>query len=211
MLTPVPTPNHPFLDPPVGGYNYSPCGTPNPDPAANTANPFYFNPTGSASDCFTVAANVFGNTLTFGDEPMDPHLTATQIAAGNIPKFTTELVGILPGNIPGPPLFVWTWDTTYNGSTGYAARSANLPDRPEDQPDFCPTCTGHVFITSINGVPVPEPSSLIILASSLLATLGLRRGRARVPPRSGYQSHSNAATCSRERMRAYIFIALSRL
>jgi hypothetical protein len=178
LLVPVP-PNQAFLDPPVSGYSYNPCGINAPfSTAAATANPFYYspNPNISPSDCFTVAAHVAGNTLKFGDEPMDRQLTATQIAAGEFPTFTTDLVGVLPGNITGPPLFEWTWNTTFNGSTGSASRSANEPGQELDP---CATCTGHVTITSINGVPVPEPSPFIAFTSSVLAILGFRWTAAR--------------------------------
>lgn len=171
LLTPVPVPDPPFLDPPPTGFSYSPCGS--PSPAAAAANPFYFDPTGSASDCFSLAANEQGSSLYFGDEPMDHRLTPANVALGNIPEFTTDLVGILPGNTPGPNLFEWTWNSTYNGSTGGASRSANLPNQVP--PDPCDTCTGHANIVSINGVPVPEPPMLYAFALGVLASLGLRR------------------------------------
>jgi hypothetical protein len=173
LLVPVP-PDQPFLDPPAGGYSYNPCGVSAPfSTGAQTANPFYYSPTAYPNDCFTVARHVSGNTLNFGDEPMDHQLTATQIANGNIPMLTTDLVGYTnpsPGvYVPGPSLFEWTWNTTYNGSIGSASRSANLPGQPLDP---CDTCSGHVTITSINGVPVPEPSPFIPFASGVLAMLG---------------------------------------
>ena len=151
----------PFLDPPVGGYNYNPCGG-NPafgggsaPGASGAANPFYFT-VAASSDCWSLSQNETPTTLTFGDEPMDNLLSKANILAGNIPKFTTDLVGIMPGDMPSAPLFVWTWQTTYNGSatTGItASRSANSPKATARFGG-----TGHVTITSINGVRSRSPS-----------------------------------------------------
>jgi hypothetical protein len=187
-LAPVPSQHAAFLDPPTGGYSYSPCGT--TSNAAAEANPFYYAPPGrpniSPNDCFFLPNNENNqpNTLRFGDLPMDHLLTAAQIAAGNIPMFTTDLVGILPNGSASPPLLQWTWNTTYNGSTGGAvngSRSANSPFDPCNIIDICPEgeiCTGGVTITSIT-VPTPEPSAFSILASSVLAMLGFGAARAR--------------------------------
>jgi hypothetical protein len=176
LLTPVPNPNPPYLDPPLGGYNYNPCGGKAPGASAAAAYPFYFAPTGPSSNCWSLAANETSNTLSFADEPMDHELAAAEIAAGNIPKFTTELVGILPGYIPGPELFEWTWDTTYNGTVASASilvsTSANSPYL---NPGFGGTPGSHATILTINGVPVPEPPALLLLASGVLAMLAARK------------------------------------
>jgi hypothetical protein len=188
LLTPVP-PRKPFHDPPFGGYNYNPCGGAAPG-AANTAFPFYYNPVRS-TDCWSVAENettvgdnedhgdqpVVGlqdgeepNTLHFADEPMDPELTPADIAAGDIPEFTTELVGytLVHGKyVPGPALFEWTWETTYNGQVGGTARSANIVSGVGG--------TGQITILTFDGVPVPEPPALILLASGVLAILIVRK------------------------------------
>jgi hypothetical protein len=197
-----------FLDPPLAGYAYNPCGSnpsigggPAPGDAAG-ANPFYFNTTTAPStSCWSLIYNetptTNPTTLKFGDEPMDPHLTSSQIAANNIPKFTTALVGILKSGevvIPSSPLFSWTWKTTYTGSSssGGVATTANSPD-------FDPGVggTGSVTVTSVNGVPcqntnnqercegqgekgasvrvVPEPPGSLLLASGMLAILAARR------------------------------------
>jgi hypothetical protein len=178
-VVPVP-PDPPFLDPPLGGYSYSPCGPKHPSPAAAAANPFYFDPTGSSTDCFSLAFNeksaVNPTTLSFGDEPMDPKWKSPEIP----PQFMTALVGITADGIPSSPLFYWTWETTYNGSVGSAnseiATSANNPDL---DPGY--GGTGRATITSINGVPVPEPPGLLPLIPGTLAILaahwGVRRRR----------------------------------
>jgi hypothetical protein len=172
LLTPVPSYNLPFFDPPPGGYNYNPCGGAAPG-AAGTAFPLYYNPVGS-TDCWSVAENETTNTLNFGDEPMDPELTPAEIAADDIPEFTTELVGYRlvhleygPVYIPGPPLFEWTWETTYNGQVGGTARSANIVPGVGG--------TGQITILTFDGVPVPEPPALFLLASGVLAILIVRK------------------------------------
>jgi hypothetical protein len=169
LLTPVPSRNLPFLDPPVGGYNYNPCGGEAPG-AAGTAFPLYYNPVPS-TDCWSVAENETTNTLHFADEPMDPELTPADIATGDIPEFTTELVGytLVQGEyyFPGPPLFEWTWETTYNGQVGGTARSANIVPGVGG--------TGDITILTFDGVPVPEPSALFLLASGVLAILIVRK------------------------------------
>jgi hypothetical protein len=171
-LTPVPSPNPPYLDPPLGGYSYNPCGGPAPG-ASGGANPFYYNPAPS-NDCWSLAKNETTTTLSFGDEPMDPELTPAQIAAGDVPTFTTELVGILPGGMPGKVQFEWTWETTYNGfASTNPASSARAANSPQLQPGF--DGTGHVTILSIKGFPIPEPSALFLLASGVLAMLAARK------------------------------------
>lgn len=177
LLTPVPAPNPPFLDPPLGGYSYNPCGGKAPGASAAAAYPFYFDPTGSSSNCWSLAANETDDTtLSFADEPMDHKLTAADIAAGNIPEFTTALVGILPGYIPGPELFEWTWDTTYNGGAGANGDVSTSANSPYFDPGF--GGTGHVTIRSINGIPVPEPPALFLLVSGVVAMLTAHKAAA---------------------------------
>jgi hypothetical protein len=173
LIVPVP-PDSAFLDPPVGGYNYNPCGG-KPSGASGGANPFYFNPTPS-TDCWSLSQNETETTLSFGDEPMDHELTAKQISENDIPKFTTELVGIEPGDILGPVLFFWTWETDYDGE---ASTNAAISSRSANSPELQPGLggTGHVTILSIDGVPVPvpEPPALFLLASAVAAILTARK------------------------------------
>ena len=166
-ITPVP-PDAPIVDPPLTGYNYNPCGG-TPSGSSALANPFYFTPTGS-TDCWSLVNNetptTNPTTLSFGDEPMDHLLTSAQIAANNVPKFKTSLVGIEQTDeeslVASSPLFFWTWDTTYTGSAGgvnCATTNGDICSRSGNSPDLQPGVggTGRVAITSINGVPCHMP------------------------------------------------------
>ncbi len=177
-IVPVPSPNPPFLDPPPGGYNYNPCGG-KASGASGAASPFYFTLAPSA-DCWSLSQNETSTTLSFGDEPMDHHLTAAQIAANNIPKFETYLVGIVDDDgvyEASSPLFYWTWQTTYNGAAPGNGSVLDVTSRSANSPMLQPGSggTGHVTITSIDGVPVPEPPTLSLLAFGVFAMFAARR------------------------------------
>jgi hypothetical protein len=164
----------PFLDPVVTGYTYNPCGG-KPSGSSGMAYPFYFTPTGD-TDCWSLVNNETSTTLTFGDEPMDHELTSAEIDQDNVPKFMTDLVGITMSDgvlVPSAPLFYWTWQTTYNGSVGsvVTATTANSPLYNPGQGG-----TGRVTITSINGIPVPEPAGLFLLIPGTLAILAAHWG-----------------------------------
>lgn len=68
-------------------------------------------------------------------------------------KFSTSLVGVDNfGNPVAPPLFSWTWNSTFNGTAGGASQTASLfPIDPGSG-------TGGATITSINGAPQMPPS-----------------------------------------------------
>jgi hypothetical protein len=164
----------PFLDPVLGGYTYNPCGGTAPG-SSGGANPFYYNTSTENMDCWSLINNETTKknptTLTFGDEPMDPELTSTEISQNNVPTFMTALVGITTDPqgklIASPTPFSWTWQSTYNGMVGGIATTANDPSNPDN-----PTGgKGRVTILTINGVPVPEPSGLSLLIPGTLTIL----------------------------------------
>ena len=180
LITPVP-PDAQIVDPPLTGYNYNPCGG-TPSGSSASANPFYFTPTGN-TDCWSLVQNETSTMLSFGDEPMDGKLSSMQIAANNVPKFKTALVGIEQSGeslIPSSPLFFWTWETTYNGAAGgvnCATTNGDICSRSANSPKHQPGKggTGRVTIISVNGVPIPEPPGSLLLASGMLAILAARR------------------------------------
>jgi autotransporter-associated beta strand protein len=108
----------PFLDPVPGGYIYCP---------GLNSYPFYFDPTNSYSvNWFNLQAHTSTHELKFEDRPANPMLPA-----GGDMRFTTSLVGILPGNIPGESFYDWSWKSTFNGTSGGVARTINnLPVDP---------------------------------------------------------------------------------
>jgi hypothetical protein len=210
-----------FPDPPVGGYTYNPCGSnasigggAAPGAAARAA-PFYFSTATqdqTTMQCWSVLYNetprdpATAITLSFGDEPMDPELTSTQISANDVPKFLTSLVGICPSANTtngcksigaSSPLFAWTWQSTYNGtsSSGGVATTANSPDFDSGvggtggvtitgichilHGEAQPGCEGHGGDAPAMGasarVPVPEPPGSLLLASGVLAILAVQR------------------------------------
>jgi len=167
------------------------------------APPFYYNPNTSASiDSWSVQANTFGlsnpatgsasscnalvadlvgganlpvgSTLCFGDQPDDPELTATQIANGLFPEFTTELVGVCNSSTPligscnangYDPLFSWNWYDTYNGNQ--CLNGNNCIGLSANEDPVYPGGTGGITITEVDGVPVPEPSTILLLVPAL--------------------------------------------
>ncbi|MCX6632835.1 MAG: hypothetical protein NTW28_34990 [Candidatus Solibacter sp.] len=157
----------PFSDPPKGGYYF--VGKPVSDPF-----PFYL-------DSVVLSTYKTPYTLTFFDNPTDPVLNPLIQAAYNFQptatadKYTTSLVGMLAcggGGQPvcgtsgaaSPPLFTWTWQSTYNGTSGSVRELQNLG------PLDTGSGTGGITITSINGVqlpPVVSPSQVTTTASGL--------------------------------------------
>lgn len=80
---------------------------------------------------------------------------------GSYLGFTTNLVGVNLDGSPGPPMYQWTWQTTYNGTVGGISGLAGFfPHDPNSG-------AGYVTITSINGVAVPP-----IVPPTQVATTG---------------------------------------
>jgi hypothetical protein len=144
-----------------GGLSHSECST-------RTSK----QPTGAAT------------SLCFSDMPDDPLLTSAQIESRLYPTFTTELVGLCdtPGqgdcNSEGyDPLFKWTWATTYNGNgcqdndPTKCVFPTGLPGLPSNAGPVYPYGTGGIRIINIDGTPVSEPSSILLLAASLISLL----------------------------------------
>jgi uncharacterized protein (TIGR03437 family) len=123
--------SYPFLaDPPNGGYYQPP--TPN-------SYPFYyplavFAP-GAPLLCtvkngcppFQYIVSPDGKATTFLDDPAAPGLPGDPIAisplAGHFAAFQTSLVGV-DSQIQPHNLYSWTWNTTYNGTSGGVAITA---------------------------------------------------------------------------------------
>lgn len=106
-------------------------------------------------------------TLSFRDAPSDPCLPGSGVLhailsslflcgsgapQGSYMGFTTSLVGVKQGGTASPPLFQWSWRSTFNGTSGGVAVTSS--DLPVDSG----TGTGGVTITSINGVSQTPPS-----------------------------------------------------
>jgi hypothetical protein len=129
--------------------------------------------------------NIDDMKLLFYDRPSDPclptgpltqeqaeHLMAVRSQAcggtfqpaGSYIGFQTFLVGVNMDDSPGPPLFQWTWQSTFNGTVGgIGGLSGLFPVDPNSG-------AGYVTITSINGVAVPPiipPTQVSTTASGL--------------------------------------------
>jgi hypothetical protein len=177
----------PVLDPPPGGWEGDILqSTGKPD---TTSQPYYY-PTYNAINKDTDRPIVIQGSetinpgpinlgdveLTFQDTPSEyclptgpltqEHMEACggQDAPGSYVQFKTVLVGINPDNSPGPPLFTWEWQSTFNGTIGgISLLSAIGPPDPGSG-------VGWITITSINGVPVPPiipPTQVATTASGL--------------------------------------------
>jgi hypothetical protein len=142
------TPQFPLYDPPPGAYTYDYY-----DPAY----PFYW----SASDLLSTLPCILD----------DPSLieTASNLFFEDCPdagtvSFQTSLVGVFASGSPSAPLYTWTWQSSFNGTTGGVkeTKSTGPPDPGSG--------TGGVTITSINGVQLPtavSPSQITTTASGL--------------------------------------------
>jgi hypothetical protein len=154
----------PYPDPPPYGYTYQTLQaklnyTPNP------AYPFYWDPVAPNTYLASLLANETDDTLLFSDTPFDKVLVA-----GKDREFTTSLVGIVglsPGAVPSPPLYTWTWKSTFNGTAGGVSIIAANNPFPADPGSG----TGGVTITGINGVVLPPvvPANQIATTASGLA------------------------------------------
>jgi hypothetical protein len=143
-----------FYDPPPGGYT----GGEYTDAPPHDSYPFYYLPDEEA----TLSVGCTGqfriendDTLAMQDCPFDTALTGDAKIA-----FMTSLVGVLPGNMAGPPLKTWTWTSNFNGTAkdrgkntgGVQLQTLSLfPVDPNSG-------NGGVVITSIDGVTQTPPS-----------------------------------------------------
>ena len=106
---------------------------------------------------------ISGNTLNFYDAPSDPCLAGGNSVGvkgceglnappGQIQVFQTQLVGVLADGDLAPLPAIWTWSSSFNGTSGgiYAV----LSERPVDPGSG----TGGISVTSINGVPQRPPT-----------------------------------------------------
>jgi hypothetical protein len=146
-----------FFDPPAqGGYTY--------ESYYDNANPFYL----TSSEL--IAAST-ASSLSFLDTPTDPVLdprlqskySFTPTATAD--AFATSLVGVLPTGLPSMPLSGWTWQSTFNGTSGGLRTSKNLGSI-----DPGSGTGGGASITSINGVQLPtavSPGQVATTASGL--------------------------------------------
>jgi hypothetical protein len=165
-----------FSDPPPGDYTYD-AATPILKsfpffyPAAFLAPGAFCTVPLGASVCnpgHPYIVSTDGLTLSLVDGPTDPFLAgvpaATNPPAGTFVAFLSQLVGVdLMGN--ATPLFSWTWNSTFNGTSGGASQTRSLG--PVDPGSG----TGGVTITSISGVQLPPvvPATQIASTASGLA------------------------------------------
>jgi hypothetical protein len=171
-----------FNDPAPSGYLYCPIR----GKGYSCDNwPFYYNPDLSlpSSDPWALSSAIiktdFSESLSFVDSPQDPFIIFEPFASM---AFTTELVGIVHCNTPGinqcsefglapsAPLYTFNWTDNYTGPFG--GISITMNDSPAD-----PGGTGGITLVSVNGVPVPEPSTITLLMSGLLGLAFARCGR----------------------------------
>jgi hypothetical protein len=150
----------PYTDPVPGGYTYQHF--------VDDSYPFYCAVTGPAGATCPRGPNF----LLFQDIPADLAMNPiyNTLPPGTKPTgvfmaFTTTLVGVLPGYVPGPALFQWTWISTFDGSVGFVSVTKN--STPADPGSG----TGGITITSINGVQLPTavPASQVATTASGLA------------------------------------------
>jgi hypothetical protein len=157
-----------YSDPPEYGYSYcNPNNTNLSHPYDSTEGacvnnyPYYYPLTDVAS-----------STLDFYDAPADTCLFALLStdngcggAAAFLPLvFTTELVGITEN---GPDdLFDFSWTDSFNG-TSLGGISTTFNDQPVDPGSGA----GGITLVAINGVPVPEPTSLGLLAAGFFGLI----------------------------------------
>jgi hypothetical protein len=167
-------------DPPEGGYEANPyfvtCNgsrmhfVPLPNTLGTNNYPFFFN----AAD-LAKAAPPGTDSLLFADTPADPCLP--DLIPG-IPFslddliFETTLVGVIEGDpdpvtLPLPLGFLW--ESNFDGTVGGTATLYNFYD-PADPGSG----TGGVQLLSIDGVPVPEPCTFILIITSILFMFVLR-------------------------------------
>ena len=118
-----------FNDPYQGGYTYNPLWN---------SYPFYFEPSNSLIaqiGGWALSDQETNNTLYFGDAPADPCLFGGSVKkcggpTSSDPKnqivFNTYLVGMLPGNVLGPSLDMFAWESNFNGTSGGVATLGNL-------------------------------------------------------------------------------------
>jgi hypothetical protein len=122
-----------------------------------------------------------GSSLGFIDIPADSCLfNGSGIGCNGMTEssdtplmFTTELVGE-PIDDPNQPvdLFNFTWIDSFNGTAGgITPTTANL--NPIDPGSG----TGGITLEAVDGVPVPEPSTLTLLSASVLCFWLMRRPR----------------------------------
>ena len=143
----------PFLDPPPQGYTYSPG-------VIDYSYPFYYD----SNKLLPVESQL--TTLKFKDIPEVPNLFPGEYA-----KFRTDLVAVLPGNIPGPQLFEFEWESNFDGTSGGVHRLAN-----DLEPDPG-SGSGGVRLLAVNALPVPEPGTRVLFGLGAAAIMILRCGR----------------------------------
>jgi hypothetical protein len=156
----------PFNDPPLTGYTYQQR---NGGVANAVQIPVYYNVfiTGQWWSLGNAAnTNTAGTQLTFQDFPLDPCLPGTQspataaladsicggagvrAPAGSTINFTTHVVGLQGQALSGAQVVDtgvgFTWNTTYNGTTGgIAVLGSNQPPDPGSG-------TGGITVTGVN-------------------------------------------------------------
>ena len=165
----------PWSDPPQGGYPYcfdKFCGDSFPfyyPASAAEGNPdyciHYLNHDLQAACLIRLQTD---NALNFYDLP--------QGQPESFSHFLTELVGILPDDLPSDPLYKWTWEDNYHDGGGIIL--------PSNYYSADPGGAGGITILSLDGMSVPEPPPITLLGWALFVFVFLVGGR------SGDQIHS---------------------
>jgi hypothetical protein len=183
------SPDNPINDPPSGGVTALPAGY-DPFPyvyawttatsggkvalldqetmpnvacdATNTVTPL-------TAGCVPIVSSD-GKVLAFHDDPSGPwsDTDAQQNPPPYFLAFTTSLVGVDKfGNPVSPPLYQWSWTSTFNGTFGGVHQLSSFNPSPPDPGSGI----GGISITNINGVQLPTavPSSQINTTASGLA------------------------------------------
>jgi hypothetical protein len=166
----------PLSDPPLGGYfpgvkNFFPFyyplsavlpGAPVVCPVNGMCPPYIISP---GPDGVT---NSGDTTLSFEDNPQikafPGNPPSANPAPGQFVAFQSSLVGVDANGNPSLPFYSWTWNSTYNGTTGGVDQGESL------SPNGPGSGTGGVTVTSINGVQLPSlvsPNEVTTTASGL--------------------------------------------
>jgi hypothetical protein len=196
------TPGATYYDPPANGWDYcnkSPNNiwqvTPNPFGSAGCRdnNPFYINPATAGEDpsfydspSDPCISNPDGSpslawdlnyTYSNGVKVQD-RCNVSSPSAGEL-EFTTTLVGTIVPNVYARLPYTFDWTDTFNGALDLGINGMGgilyLISTPGSEIPVDPTTgEGGITVISINGAPVSEPASLLILLIGAVYMLLLR-------------------------------------
>jgi hypothetical protein len=200
-VIPLTSASTPFNDPPPNSYNScNPCVNPYPFAVAlsSALNSERMDTTLSFTDApadFCIANDPGGSPSVGYNELANAGYTLPcappgLAEAGSYLSFTTELVGVTGDFIPGTDCIAlgtcteldeFTWTDSFNGinsqplsgtggiATEFSTLDGDIPVDPESG-------TGGTTITSVGDMPVPEPSSALMLVTGIIALMGMLKG-----------------------------------